>query len=175
MPNIVKNLMVKEYMNRFGDVEVCMLVNYQGLSADAATRLRTELTEQDLRMFVLKNSIAHRVFKEAGNEGLNQFLTQPAAIIYGRDEPVRLARTVVDMQEENEAMQILGGMVDRTPIEPEKVKQLSDFPTRDELLSRLATGMMGPVRSFARGLTSPLRDLARGLDDFATDDEGGDE
>ncbi len=171
--------MVREYMDRFGDIKVCVLVNYQGLSADEVTQVRTELTEQDLRMFVLKNSIAERVFEEAGNEGLTRFLDQPAAIIYGRDEPVRLAKTVTELQEENENMKILGGMVDRTPLDPETVKRLSDFPTRHELLSQLAAGMMGPVRSFAQGLVSPIQDLARGLEDYASEDgenqEGGDE
>ncbi len=175
MPSIVKKLMVNEYMDRFGDVKVCVLVNYQGLTADQVTKVRTELTERNLRMFVLKNSIAGHVFEEAGNEGLKRFLDEPAAIIYGREEPVRLARTVVDLQEENEAMKILGGMVDRTPLQAEKVRQLSDFPTRDELLSQLAMSMMGPVQSLASGLSSPLRKLARGLDDLASGGDDGSE
>lgn len=173
MPNIVKNLMLNEYMDRFGEVHVCVLVNYQGLSADEFTDVRTQLTEEGLRIFVLKNSIASRVFEQAGRASLNRFLTEPAAIVYGKEEPVQLARTIVDIHEETEEFHILGGYVDGTALDPDQVEQLSDMATREELMSKLARSMMSPLQSLAQGLGSPLQSLARGLDDLAT--EGGSE
>lgn len=175
MPNIVKNLMVNEYMDRFGEVHVCVLVDYQGLSADQFTRVRKELTDEDLDIFVLKNSIAQRVFDRAGKGSLNEYLTQPAAIIYGKNEPVHLARTVTDLEEENEPLSILGGIVDRTPLDPENVEQLSDMETREQLIAKLAQGMMSPLQNLAQGLSSPVRQLARGLDDLATEGDGQEE
>ncbi len=173
MPNIVKNLMVNEYMNRFGKVHVCVLVDYQGLPADQFTQVRKELTDEGLDIFVLKNSIARRVFDQADKGSLNQYLTQPAAIIYGKNEPVELARTVMDLEEDNEPLHVLGGIVDETPLDPENVEQLADMETREELMAKLARGMMSPVQALARGLRSPLRSLARGLDDLATKEEEG--
>lgn len=171
MPNIVKHLMVNEYVDRFGDVRVCVLVNYHGLSADDVTHVRTRLSQENLNMFVLKNSIARRAFDEAGKEELNRFLTQPAAIIYGEDEPIRLAKTVMDLKEGHERLDILGGLIDLEPLDSRKVEALSQLPTRDELLGQLARGMIGPVQNFARAMASPVQELAFGLKDLVSEEK----
>ncbi len=171
MPNIVKKWMRREYGEFFQDMEACVLVDYQNLSASELTDFRAALAEDDLDMMVLKNSIAELAFEDLERKNINQFLDGPAAIVYGEGEPVQLAKSVVDLREENNNLEILGGMVDHNPLDADRIKEISDLPTRNELLSMLAQAMMAPVNGLANGLNAPVEKLTRGLNELGEDGE----
>lgn len=173
MPNIVKKWMLKEYQDRFSEVDAAVLVAYQGLKAQDLTRIRDAFAENDVQFMVLKNKIARRAFEAIDLDGLNDYLDGPVAAAYSEGEPVSLTKDVVDVADEYDPFEVLGGVIAGDAIDAERVRDLSELPTRKALLGQLAGVLKAPVRELATGLGAPLQGLARGLDDLANDGEQG--
>ncbi|NDA94506.1 MAG: 50S ribosomal protein L10, partial [Betaproteobacteria bacterium] len=58
MSKQIKQLVVREYQKRFDGVEGGVLVEIRGLDAGTNNRLRTTLVDKQIRVTVVKNTLA---------------------------------------------------------------------------------------------------------------------
>ena len=61
-------------------------------------------------------------------------------------------------------VQILGGIMESEMIDANRVEQIADLPTRDQLIGMLASALSSPLTSFARVLNAPVQNLAGALE-----------
>ena len=64
MSKPVKDMITNEYKARYGELSNACLVSVIRLDAISTNRLRGELQEKDLRLQVIKNSLARRAFAD---------------------------------------------------------------------------------------------------------------
>ena len=60
MSKFVKNIITEELKKRLGGVENALLVNLVGMQVNDSNKLRAVLAEKDVRVMVVKNSLAAR-------------------------------------------------------------------------------------------------------------------
>ncbi len=60
MSKYVKDLVTRDIQRRLDGVEDAVLVSYVGMDANATNELRGELDEKNIKMMVVKNSLARR-------------------------------------------------------------------------------------------------------------------
>ncbi len=58
MSKPVKELMIADYQRRFGDVEDALLIDIRGIDANENNVFRIDLARKDIRVTVLKNTLA---------------------------------------------------------------------------------------------------------------------
>ena len=77
MSKLVKDLMTNEVASRLQGVDDCLVANLIGLDANSTVALRKRLREKDIRIMVVKNSLARRATEDsplaAAFEGLGGF------------------------------------------------------------------------------------------------------
>ena len=174
MSKYVKDLLTKDLANRLDGVENCLLADVIGLDANTTTALRKRLREKDIRLMVVKNSLAQRATAGASLAPAFEGLEGTAAVVWGAEDFVSLVKEVTALDkdaEEFEKFQTRGGVMDGEKLTPEKVKEISKWPSREEQLSLLVGQMLGPGSQLSAQLIGPGGQLAGQVKQIAEEDE----
>ena len=126
---------------------------YQGLTVDRFQELRKEMRANGCEVEVVKNNISRRAAIECGYEGLTDALSGPIALAFAKDDMVAAAKILFKAAgQENAKVEVIKGVVDGDVYSFDQLKQLSQLPSYETLLTQLAAGMMGTVNQLAIGL-----------------------
>ena len=157
MSKYVKNLMTEELSRRLEGVNDLLLVNVVGIDANSSVELRRRLREKNIQLQLVRNSLARRATEGTalapafeGAEGNN-------AIMWGGEDFVSLAKEVIELHDDKqlEAFEARGGVMDGEKLTPEKVKEISKWPNRAEMLSILSGQILGPGATLNAQLLGP--------------------
>ncbi len=173
MSKYVKDLLTKDLVGRLDGVEDCVVANLVGLDAITTTRLRKELREKDISVMVIKNSLARRATEGTSLAPAFEGLSGCAAILWGAEDFVTLVKEVIelDKDEDLEAFEARGGVMDGEALTAESVRAISKWPSRSEQLSLLVGQVLGPGAQLAAQLTGPGSQLASQIKQIADKDE----
>ena len=145
----------KELEKRFEDVNECVVVSCRGVDGNENNRLRGGLRDKQIRMNVVKNSLAARAFAKLGNESIGELFTGPCAIVYGGDSIVDVAKEMVDWSKQIETLEIKGGFLEGTVLDVKGISDLAKLPSRGELQGSIVQLAQSPGASIAGALNSP--------------------
>jgi large subunit ribosomal protein L10 len=154
MSKPVKDLIAREYRRRYEGVDSACVVSVIGLDAISTNRVRGELGSQNIRLQVVKNSLARRAFADGPLEPLASILQGPCALVTGGESVIDVAKSLVRLQKTYPLIELKQGMLDGDP-ELLEVEQLARMKTRLELVGELALLIASPARSMAGGLAAP--------------------
>jgi len=164
MPNILNKMMTEELNALLGDLDNCVVVDFQGLSVEEANEFRSTLRKNDILMRVVKITLAKRILGEMGREGYEELFTGPAAVIWGGLDVVQLSKTVHEYARKNKKLQIKGGFLDSGTISKEDVITLTKIPEMPVLLGSIAAGIAAPVQSVYNCVNSLFTSVAYAID-----------
>ena len=140
---------VEEIAEKFSNAKTAVLVDYRGLNVEEVTELRKQLRETGVEYKVYKNTMTRRATEKAGFEELHEVLVGPTAIAFSEEDAVAPAKVIGGFAKEHEALEIKGGIVEGNVATLEQIKELSELPSHDGLLSMLLSVLQAPVRNFA--------------------------
>jgi large subunit ribosomal protein L10 len=151
-----------------------VLLDFKGLSVPAATEFRRKVRASGSRYRVVKNSLALRAAKGTALEKLQAKLEGTTGIAYTGDDPVALAKVLVDFAKENPALSVKGGVVAGSQLlDAEGVKALSTMPGLPELRAKLLGLLMAPAQQLVSLLNEPATQTVRVLKAHGDKLEGG--
>jgi ribosomal protein L10 len=84
MSKKVKSLIEKETANRLDGIEAVGVLNPRGIGAIANNQMRRRFREANLRMTVVKNTLAARATASSKLKGFETLLDGPSALVYGK-------------------------------------------------------------------------------------------
>lgn len=142
-----KQEVVNEIASKLKDSASYVLFEYRGLTVSETNELRRALRESDSEFKVYKNTLTKRAL-ESINIDLNEHLNGPKAIAFGKDEiaPVKI---LSDFAKKHKALEIKAGVVNGDVVDSAKLAELASIPSREGLLTMLASGLMGTVRDLS--------------------------
>lgn len=127
-----------------------ILFDYRGLTDKEAKAIRRELRKNEDDYKIYKNTLLKLAFNDKGIN-LDEALSGPSALAYGKDQ-LSAIKTLSKFAKANKNLEIKMGYVDNEVADLNKINSLAALPSRDELLTMLAGGMIGVVRNLAIGL-----------------------
>lgn len=148
----LKKPIVDEISAAIKDAQTVVLVDYRGLTVEQDTNLRKQLREAGVGYKVYKNTFMNFAFKGTACEGLTDLLEGPNAMATCDTDATAAARILCKFAKTAPALEIKGGMVEGNVYDAKGIEQISNIPTREELLARLFGSMKSPVTNFARVL-----------------------
>ncbi len=174
MSKYVKNLITEHIRRRLQGVHSALLVNVIGLDANTNSRLRRELREKKIHLMVVKNSLAARAVAGTPLDGLFEGIAGPAAICWGGEDIVSLAKEVVRAAKDGKYAPLAtrGGIMDGERLSPEQIEQVATWPGRSEQLSMLVRQILGPGATLAAQILGPGATLASQIAQKAQRAEG---
>jgi large subunit ribosomal protein L10 len=159
-----KQQTIEELHGEFKASSHAVLVDFRGLSVPAVTEFRRRVRQAGSRYLVVKNSLALRAAKDTPFEQLAEHFDGMTGVAYAGDDPVALAKVLVDFARDNPALGFKGGLVAGSQVlDAEGVKALSAMPSLPEMQARLLGLLQAPAARLARLLATPATQLARVL------------
>ncbi len=159
-----KVAMIASLKETMKNAKGAVLTDYRGIKVAQDTKLRRKMREAGVQYSVIKNNMASIAAKEAGIEGLDDYLKGPLAMVSSDKDPVAAAKLISEFIKENRIMEIKGGLVEGKVIDAEGVKALANLPSREVLLARLLGSMQSPITGFVTVLQGNIRNLVYALD-----------
>jgi large subunit ribosomal protein L10 len=175
MSKKVKQLIARDISQRLDGVEDALLVNVIGLDANKTVLLRKQLSEKKINLLVVKNSLAKRATEGTPLAGAFNGTEGSLAIVWGAEDFVSLAKevTTLDKSKEYEQFKARGGVMDGEHLTPERVQEISKWPSRTEQLSILMGQVLAPGANLAGALVGVSGELASQIKQIADGEAGG--
>ena len=150
---LLKQNEVAQIAERMKSSASVVAFKYQGLTVDKFQELRKEMRANGCEVEVVKNNISRRAAIECGYNELTDALSGPIALAFASTDMVAAAKILFKAAgAENTKVEVVKGVVDGDVYSFEQLKQLSQLPSYETLLTQLAAGMMGTVNQLAIGL-----------------------
>lgn len=162
MSKYVKQLVSDEIRKRLTGVQDALLVNMIGLNTDKTFALRRMLRSKDIHILVVKNSLARRACEGTTLAPAFEGVGGSLALCWGSTDFVQLAKEITEIGKDPqfEKFELCGGVMDREKLSPDRVKEISKWPSRAEQLSMLMGQILAPGAKLLSQLTAPGGALA---------------
>ena len=148
----LKKPVVEEISANLEGAAGVVLVDHCGLTVEQDTQLRKQMRAEGIVYKVYKNTFMNFAFKGTDCEGLSDLLEGPSAMATCDTDATAAARVLCKFAKTAPALEIKGGVVEGTVYDAKGIEQISNIPSREELLSRLLGSMQSPVTNLARVL-----------------------
>lgn len=153
---------VAEIAENFRSSNAAVLTEYRGLTVAQLKELRRTLGAT-VTYAVVKNTLTKIAARDAGVEGVEEFLVGPSAIAFVKGDPVDAAKAIRGFAKDNPALVIKGGIMDGAPLTAAEIAKLADLESREVLLAKLAGAMKATQSQAAALFAAPLAQAARAL------------
>ena len=172
MSKYVKELMMDQLKTELDGDRSVLILDLKGLDAITEYQFRRDLRKKSIKMRVLRNTLARRVFEDMGIGGLSRFLEGPSVAVWGGGGVAELAKEISSQVKKLKKPEIKGGSVDGTVIGPEQLEDITKLPSREALIGRVVSLALAPVSRIvslanapASGLLGQLKTLSEGAPD----------
>lgn len=134
---------------KFEKSKLIILTDYRGINVEDITKIRADLRKANCEYQVAKNTTLKFAAKEADLEGLAELFEGPTAITFSYDDYVEPAKVLYNYAKDSEFYKIKGGVMDGKVISVDEILKLAKLPSREMLLTQLATALLANIRNVA--------------------------
>jgi large subunit ribosomal protein L10 len=164
-----KGVVVDSIVKRLNGAKASIVAEYRGLTVDQMTALRNKVREAEGEVQVVKNRLTKLALVQSPTEGLDAHLKGPNALATAQQDPVPLAKALVEFAKEFELLKIKGGNIEGKAVNLSQIMNLATLPSREVLLSMLLSVMQATARDMASVLAAVPRGLVTALQAIAND------
>jgi large subunit ribosomal protein L10 len=163
---------VEQLTERFGRSPIAIVTDYRGLNVAQITELRRKVREADGEFLISKNTLTRIAIAETDAAVITEWLSGPVGLAYGFGDAVGIAKAVDAFAEDNEALEVKGGVLDGEALDAKRIKQLASMPSKDELRAKLLALLMTPATQLVRVLSAPAQQMVQVLHARSQQEEG---
>ena len=161
---LFKETSANRIKNTFKDSSAIFIVKYSGLSSPDITTLRRALKKNKASLFVVKNSVAQRAFKDCGLQPLIKSIEGPCGLIFIKGEPIEASRALYDFSKRNEVLKLACGFFNDKVLETKDIESLAKLPSKEILRAQVVMTLNAPIAGFVMVLGATLRKFVYCLD-----------
>lgn len=156
MSKTVKQMIMKDYQTRLADTADALVISIRGMSGIDTTKVRGQLRKKNIKVAVVRNSLARKAIEDTGLKALSEVLEGPSALAWGGASVVEVAREIVGLVATFPGIELKGAVLDGTLYKGKAgVTELSKFPTKDEAIGNVVTLVVGPGRKLLAQIKGP--------------------
>jgi large subunit ribosomal protein L10 len=160
MSKKIKQMQMDALTKQFAGVRDLVVLSVTGVDSQIDNKMRLDLRKKNIRMHMVKNSLARTVFNTMGIN-LGEVWAGPTTIAWGANSIAELSRTLDETFKKNE--KIKDKIKVKTAVaEGQEVpfaKALT-MPTRTEAIGQVLAAILGPAATIAGQLVGPASQLS---------------
>lgn len=168
-----KEKIVEELVDAVKDSESIIFTDFSGLGTTEINELKKNLREEGVRYKVTKKSLWPLILKKLGFKDQLDFLNNPGSvsIAYSKNDGIDTAKVIDNFTKSHETFKILGAIIDKVFVGPDKIRALAALPTRKELLARFVFTLNSPRQRFVSVLGVNIRNLVSVISNIKANQE----
>ena len=141
-------------------VSTVILTTFQGITVAEDTRLRRSVQAAGGQYRVVKNTLAERAGAGTSAEPLLKDLSGTNSISYTDTDPVALAKALTKIAKDVPAFRFKAGVVEGRVLSIQEIVQLSQLPSKEELISKIMFLVNAPAQRVASAMAGVSRNVA---------------
>lgn len=138
-----------------------VIADARGVTVNKMDALRKLARENNVRLQVVRNTLARRAFEGTEFECVKEALKGPSIFGFSMEDPGAAARLFKDFAKENEKFEVKALAVGGQMLPASQIDALATLPTRDQALAMLMSVMIAPVTKLARTLNEVPSKITR--------------
>ncbi len=164
MNRSTKELVVTELHQKLKEAKLAILADYSGIKVKDITDLRNGLRKADSELRVIKNKLLSIALKDTEFTLLDDHLKGPRALMMNFGDVVEPTRILVEFAKKNDMLEIEAGVLDGTLLSKDQILALAELPSRDILLGKLLSVLVGVQTQLVTVLSAVPRGLVQVLE-----------
>lgn len=162
MPNKKNQLQVELLTEKVKKAQSIAVVDYSGTTVSDMTSLRSQVKKAGGEVFVAKNTLIDIAI---GKGKVSDSLTGMNAIVLSYQDAVSAMKSLFGFHKESNKLSIKQGFMPEEDkvLSPDQVKQLSEMPSKTELIQMLIGRIQAPAYGLANVLKANQRNLVYAL------------
>ena len=154
-----KQKILKDLKEKISKQKIMIFVDFTGLKVKPLSNLRKKLKVIDSQLKVAKKTLIQLAFKESGLETEVKKIKGEIGLVLGLKDSLSPTKLVWQFSQENPNLKILGGIFENKFVEAERIIELAQLPTKEELLARLVGSISAPISGFINILQGNIKGL----------------
>jgi len=154
-----KEQVIEELHEKLKDFKLAVLAGYSGMDVARITSLRVALRKSGSDIHVIKNTLLRIASQGTDFCAMNEHVKGPLALIMTDRDVVEPIKVLVEFAKKNAELEIKAAMLEGKVLSREQVNAVATLPSREVLLSRLLSVLIG----VPTGLVSVLSAVPRGM------------
>ena len=142
-----KQQVIDEIKDKIQKSNGVVLFDYRGLTDAEIKELKVALRNVNSEYKVYKNTLMQRALNDL-NIDLSEYLVGPSALAYSEDQ-IAPIKVLADFMKKHKAVILKVGLVDNQITDSKELEKLSTIPSREGLLTMLASGMLAIPKDLA--------------------------
>lgn len=175
MSKMVKGLITGALAGRYTELDSALLVEFVGVDGNTSNEFRGALRQQDIRLEIIKNSLARKAIAEGPLSPLGGDLKGPSALLTGGDSLIDVAKLVDEWKKKVAGLKLKAAVLEGEYLDNAKVQGLHKMASKADLQSRIAGALLAPGANLAGAALAPGRNLAGCLKAMIEKLENGEE
>lgn len=140
-----------------------VITEYKGMTVAEMNDFRNALRKSSIEYRVIKNTLARIASAETPIAPAKDNFAGPVGVALGYDDPVSVAKAVLDYAKKNDKLKISSGIIEGELCDGAKLKSIALLPPREVLLGILAGCMQAPASKLARLLSATITQMGYAL------------
>lgn len=159
-----KKEIVADLKEVLSQAQLALVIDYQGLSVAEISDLRKRLRPTGTICKKAKNTLM-RIAVEGDSkwQPMTEFLEGSSVFLLVQEDMKTAIKTYQDFQKATKKTELRGGVLDGQALTEADVKALTELPTKEELMARLAGGIKAIPTKLAVGINAVPTKLAVGI------------
>lgn len=170
MSKVIKQMQMDSMKEAFKGVRDMVVLNVVGLDAIAENKIRLDLRKKGIRLQLVKNSLAKRVFDGMGL-GIKSAWEGSTTVAWGAASVAELSKEIETIVKKNEKkMKVKTAVADGQEVAFDIALKM---PTRPEALGRVVMLALSPARRIAGQIVGPASQVCgqiKGIKDMKKDE-----
>lgn len=167
-----KETQLAAYAENIDNSSALFVTTYKGLSVNDMNALRQKIREANGSYTVIKNTLAKRALQDAEMAGLDDLLEGQIGTTFCFGDPPPVAKALVDFADDNDALQIKGGLLDGTILDAKGIEALADLPPMEVIRAQLLGILSAPASQLTGVVASSVRQVVNVVNAYADSGEG---
>ena len=166
MDRRTKEQIAAELHEKLKDFKLAVLAGYRGMDVAKMTALRVVLRKSNAELRVVKNSLLSIASRETDFCALEEHFRGPLAVAIARGDVVETTKALVDFARKNANLEIKAAVLSGKPLSREQIAILAELPSREVLIGKLLSLMVGVQTSLVNVLSGIPRNFVQVLDAY---------
>lgn len=168
MSKVIKEMEMNVLRKAFGDVRDMVLLNIVGVDAVTENTNRLALRKKKIRLQMVKNSLARRVFAELGIKTTSEW-TGSTTVAWGADSLAALSKEIEAISKKNDKYKAKWAISEGQEIAFAKALTM---PTREEAIGRVVSLALSPASRLISQILAPASQLVGQIKEVGKGKEG---
>lgn len=161
-----KHAMVTDLKQTLSQSQMAMVIEYQGLSVAEITDLRRRMRPTGTVCKISKNTLMRiAVDGDYKWQPMTEFLQGSSVFLLVQDDMKAAIKAYQEFQRATKKTELRGGVMEGRALTQDDVKALTELPSKEELMARLAGGLKAISTKLAVGLNAVPTKLAVGINE----------